>query len=492
MNVIISREPENLEIADGIEELITHCAATAGKLYGVEKGEVSITLTNNEYIHKLNKEYRDIDNPTDVLSFAFGDSEADEPEIIPDEDVENTDYEMLGDIIISVEKAEEQAEEFGHSLKRELSFLTVHGMLHLLGYDHMEEEERKEMEEEQRYVMGKLGISRDDNDESMTIPLATAPGVAAKAPMGDYQELKPTTMKADPNHKSGFVAVIGRPNVGKSTLINSLIGQKIAIMSDKPQTTRNRIMCVLTKPDVQMIFLDTPGIHKPIDKLGEYMVKVAEGTLQEVDAIIFVVDATEKFGPGERYILERLQSTKRPVVLAINKLDLIEQRETVLPIITSYSEKYDFAAIIPISAKEEMNLDGVVDEVKKYLPNGPQYYPEDMVTDQPERLIIAELIREKVLHNTRDEVPHAIAVDVDEMKTRDNGDQYVRATIYVERDSQKGIIIGKKGAMLKEIGALARKDIEMLLGTKCFLDLWVKVLKDWRSRSKALKNFGFE
>lgn len=477
MNVIISREPEGLEIAEGMEELVTHAAAVCGKLYGVKNGEVSITLTDNEYIHKLNKEYRNIDNPTDVLSFAFADS--DEPEIIPDDEVENTDYEMLGDIIISIEKAEEQAQEFGHSLKRELSFLTAHGMLHLLGYDHMEEEERQEMEEEQRYVMGKLGITREDNDESMSIPLASAPGVSAKK------------IQLDPNHRSGFVAVIGRPNVGKSTLINSLIGQKIAIMSDKPQTTRTRIMCILTQPDVQMVFLDTPGIHKPIDKLGEYMVKAAEGTLQEVDAIIFVVDATEKFGPGERYILERLQATKRPVILAINKIDMME-REAVLPIITSYNQKYDFAATVPISAKDELNLNGVIEEVKKHLPKGPQYYPEDMVTDQPERLVIAELIREKVLHNTRDEVPHSIAVDVDEMKVRDNGDQYVRATIYVERDSQKGIIIGKKGAMLKEIGALARKDIEMLLGSKCFLDLWVKVLKDWRSRSKALREFGFE
>lgn len=477
MNVIISREPENFDVAEGIEELVTHAAATCGNLYGVKNGEVSITLTDNEYIQKLNREYRNIDSPTDVLSFAFADS--DEPEIIPDEAVENTDYEMLGDIIISIEKAEEQAQEFGHSLKRELSFLTVHGMLHLLGYDHMDEEERQEMEEEQRYVMGKLGITRDDSDKSMNIPLATAPGVSAKK------------MQLDPNHRSGFVAVIGRPNVGKSTLINSLIGQKIAIMSDKPQTTRTRIMCILTQPDVQMVFLDTPGIHKPIDKLGEYMVKAAEGTLQEVDAIIFVVDATEKFGPGERYILERLQATKRPVILAINKIDMLE-REAVLPIITSYNEKYNFAATVPISAKDELNLNGVIEEVKKHLPKGPQYYPEDMVTDQPERLVIAELIREKVLHNTRDEVPHSIAVDVDEMKLRDNGDQYVRATIYVERDSQKGIIIGKKGAMLKEIGALARKDIEMLLGNKCFLDLWVKVLKDWRSRSKALREFGFE
>ena len=292
------------------------------------------------------------------------------------------------------------------------------------------------------------------------------------------------------HHKSGFIAVIGRPNVGKSTLINSLIGQKIAIMSDKPQTTRNRILCILTRPEAQIVFLDTPGIHKPKHKLGEYMVKAAEGTLKEVDAIFFVVDATEKMGPGEYYILERLQATAKPVILVVNKLDLIE-KEQVLPIISHYTDKYPFVGVVPISAKEEMNLDALIEEVEKYLPEGPQYYPEDMVTDQPERLIVAELVREKALQLTRDEVPHAIAVDVDEMKARDNGDTYIRATIYVERDSQKGILIGAKGSMLKEIGRLARADIEMLLGTRVFLDLWVKVKKDWRDRDSVLRGFGF-
>ena len=270
--------------------------------------------------------------------------------------------------------------------------------------------------------------------------------------------------------KSGFVAVIGRPNVGKSTLINSLIGQKIAIMSDKPQTTRNKIMCVLTTDNEQVIFLDTPGIHKPLHKLGEYMVKAAEGTLKEVDAILFVVDATEDLGGGERYIMDRLQATKKPVILIVNKLDLID-RQSVLPIIEKYTKAYDFAGVVPISAKEKMNLDSLLAELNKYLPEGPQYYPADTVTDQPERLIAAEMIREKVLHLTRDEIPHAIAVDIEEMKSRANDKVYIRATIYVERESQKGIVIGKRGALLKEIGALARKDIETMLGSKTYLDL---------------------
>lgn len=290
--------------------------------------------------------------------------------------------------------------------------------------------------------------------------------------------------------KSGFVAVIGRPNVGKSTLINSLIGQKIAIMSDKPQTTRNKIMCVLTTDNEQVIFLDTPGIHKPLHKLGEYMVKAAEGTLKEVDAILFVVDATEDLGGGERYIMERLQATKKPVILIVNKLDLID-RQSVLPIIEKYTKAYDFAGVVPISAKEKMNLDSLLAELNKYLPEGPQYYPADTVTDQPERLIAAEMIREKVLHLTRDEIPHAIAVDIEEMKSRANDKVYIRATIYVERESQKGIVIGKRGALLKEIGALARKDIETMLGSKTYLDLWVKVKKDWRDRSNVLHELGF-
>ena len=292
-------------------------------------------------------------------------------------------------------------------------------------------------------------------------------------------------------HKSGFVAVIGRPNVGKSTLINSLIGQKIAIMSDKPQTTRNRILCVLTQPDAQMVFLDTPGVHKPLHKLGEYMAHTVENTLKEIDVILFVVDVTEKMGAGERFILERLAATRRPVVLVVNKLDLID-REMVLPIIDGYRKQYEFAGVVPISAKEKDNLEALLGEVKKYLPDGPAYYPEDMVTDQPERLIVAELVREKLLELTRDEVPHSVAVDVDEMKTRPKGDIYIRATIYVERDSQKGIIIGGHGVTLKEAGRRARHDIETLLGAKVYLDLWVKVQRDWRNRPSILKNLGFD
>ena len=293
------------------------------------------------------------------------------------------------------------------------------------------------------------------------------------------------------NYKSGFVSVIGRPNVGKSTLINSLIGQKIAIMSDKPQTTRNKILCVLTQDDAQILFIDTPGIHKPKHKLGEYMVKAAENTLKEVDVILFVVDATENIGAGELYIMERLQSTQAPVILVVNKVDQINKQQ-VLPVISRYSDKLNFVGAIPISAKEKTNLDQLVEEIKKYLEEGPQYYPSDMITDQPERLVIGELIREKALHLTKEEIPHAIAVDIEEISKRNNDDLYIRATIYVERESQKGIVIGAKGSLLKEIGQLARADIENLLGSKVYIDLWVKVKKDWRNRESILKSFGYE
>lgn len=292
-------------------------------------------------------------------------------------------------------------------------------------------------------------------------------------------------------YKSGFVAIVGRPNVGKSTLLNGLIGQKVAIMSDKPQTTRNKILCVLTLPEAQILFIDTPGIHKPKHKLGEYMVQTAENTLHEVDVIIFVIDATAEPGAGDQYILERLKSVKTPVILAINKIDQMQPAE-LLPVITQYADKFNFAAVVPISALHTTNLAELIAEVKNYLTPGPQYYPEDMLTDQPERMVIAELIREKILHLTREEIPHAIAVDIEEITTRNNDNLYIRAVIYVERESQKGIVIGSGGKLLKEIGYLARKDIENLLGSKSFLDLWVKVKRDWRNKDNTLRSFGYE
>ncbi|MGI8383310.1 GTPase Era [Robertmurraya sp. P23] len=292
-------------------------------------------------------------------------------------------------------------------------------------------------------------------------------------------------------HKSGFISIIGRPNVGKSTFLNRVIGQKIAIMSDKPQTTRNKVQGVLTTNDAQLVFIDTPGIHKPKHKLGDFMMKVAQNTLKEVDIVLFMVNAEEGFGRGEEFILDKFQSIKTPVFLVINKIDLVHP-DQLMEIIVSYKEKYPFAEIIPISALEGNNLEVLLDVIKKYIPEGPQYYPADQVTDHPERFIVSELIREKALHLTREEIPHSLAVVIEKMERLEDKDVvHVMATIIVERDSQKGIIIGKQGSMLKEIGKRARQDIENLLGTKVFLELWVKVQKDWRNKMSQLRDFGF-
>jgi GTPase len=290
--------------------------------------------------------------------------------------------------------------------------------------------------------------------------------------------------------KSGFVSIIGRPNVGKSTLLNQVIGQKVAIMSDKAQTTRNKIHGVYTTDKAQIVFLDTPGIHKPQSKLGNYMMQVAEGTLNEVDAILFLIDVSEGLGGGDRYIIERLQQVKTPVILVLNKIDKVKP-EDVLNIIVQYKDLYNFAEIVPVSAMQGSNVDRLLEQAVKYLDEGPMYYPADQVTDHPEQFVCAELIREKILHLTREEIPHSIAVTIEDMKVEENGLVHIMAVIFVERDSQKGIVIGKSGALLKEIGRLARKDIETLLGSKCFLELWVKVKKDWRNQERVLKDLGF-
>ncbi|GAA0408302.1 GTPase Era [Paenibacillus motobuensis] len=290
--------------------------------------------------------------------------------------------------------------------------------------------------------------------------------------------------------KSGFVAIVGRPNVGKSTLMNQVIGQKIAIMSDKPQTTRNKIHGVYTTNEMQIVFLDTPGIHKRQSKLGDFMNTTALNTLGEVEAVLFLVDAAEGLGGGDRFIIEKLKGLSTPVILVLNKIDRVEP-EALLPLIEEYSKLHDFAEIVPISAMLGNNVNTLLEQLGKYLPEGPQYYPEDQITDHPEQFVCAELIREKILHMTREEVPHSIAVTIEDMRVQDNGVVYVGAVIFVERDSQKGIIIGKQGAMLKEVGKRARMDIERLLGSKIFLELWVKVKKDWRNQERILKDLGF-
>ncbi|EGQ3584131.1 GTPase Era [Staphylococcus pseudintermedius] len=291
-------------------------------------------------------------------------------------------------------------------------------------------------------------------------------------------------------YKSGFVTIIGRPNVGKSTFVNRVIGHKIAIMSDKAQTTRNKIQGVMTQQDAQIVFLDTPGIHKPKHKLGDYMMKVAKNTLSEIDAVTFMVNVNEEIGRGDEYIMEMLKTVKTPVFLVLNKIDLVHP-DALMPRIEQYQRYMDFAEIIPISALEGHNVDHFINVLKSYLPEGPQYYPDGQISDHPEQFVVSELIREKILQTTSEEIPHAIGVNVERMTQESEDRVHIEAVIYVERDSQKGIVIGKGGKKLKEVGKRARLDIEHLLGSKVYLDLWVKVQKDWRNKSSFIKQMGY-
>ena len=299
-------------------------------------------------------------------------------------------------------------------------------------------------------------------------------------------------MEENTQKKSGFVTLIGRPNVGKSTLMKHLIGQKIAITSDKPQTTRNRIQTVYTDDRGQIIFVDTPGIHKAKNKLGEYMVNVAEHTLKDVDVILWLVEPSTFIGAGERHIAEQLNKVKTPIILVINKIDTVKNQDEILTFMAAYKDVCDFAEIVPLSALKEKNTDLLTELIFRYLPYGPQFYDEDTVTDQPMRQIAAELIREKALRLLNDEIPHGIAVTIERMKERPDGIMDIDASIVCERDSHKGIIIGKGGSMLKRIGTEARKDIEHMMDIQVNLKLWVKVRKEWRDSELYMKNYGYD
>ena len=290
--------------------------------------------------------------------------------------------------------------------------------------------------------------------------------------------------------KSGFVAIVGRPNVGKSTFMNYVLGQKIAIMSDKAQTTRNKIQGVYTKEDAQIVFLDTPGIHKPKHELGEFMVKSAYSALKEVDAVLFMVNVSEKRGPGDDFIIEKLKGIKTPIFLVLNKIDLVTP-EVLLERVESYKDALDFAGVFPISVLQGNNVNELMEGLINALPEGPQYYLADQITDHPEYFVVSELIREKILQLTQEEIPHSVAVTVDKMQKDEFDKVHVYANIIVERKSQKGIIIGKGGRLLKEIGTRARRDIQQLLGNKVYLELWVKVEKDWRKRKSNLQEYGY-
>lgn len=424
--------------------------------------EVSVTFCGADEIKRLNAEFRNKDSVTDVLSFPMLENgEIDEDEIVEGECV------PLGDIVICAERAEEQAKEYGHSFEREICFLAVHSTLHLLGLDHeADKADELYMNRVQEEILQKMGLPRGEVKD-------------AEKPSHDEK-----------NEKTGFIAIIGRPNVGKSTFMNAALGEKVAIVSSKPQTTRNRITGVLTKGDCQYVFIDTPGIHKPKNKLGEFMMKSADDSLTATDGIVFIADACEMPGKSDIDIIAKIKATKAPAVLVLNKTD-IAKKDKLLAIMAKYNELYDFKSIIPISALNNDGVETVIEEITGFLRPERWYFPEDMVTDQPERQICAEIIREKLLRLNSDEIPHGIAVVIEDFKEEKNLIS-IRAEIYCEKQAHKKIIIGKNGEALKKVATYAREDMENLLGEKVFLDLWVKVKENWRDNALSLNRLGFK
>lgn len=424
--------------------------------------EISLTFVDNEKIHELNKEYRGKDAPTDVLSFPMfenGEIEYDD---------ESDEPCAIGDIVISLEKAKEQAEEYGHSLEREASFLAVHSVLHLLGFDHeVSEEDDEYMKESAEEILSSIGLRRDISD---------AVEGSSKVPVKEQ--------------KTMFISLIGRPNVGKSTLLNAIVGEKVAAVSKKPQTTRNRITGIHTVGCEQYVFVDTPGLHKPKNKLGEFMVNAAETAIPDTDAVVFMAEVNDSIHPQDREIIERIKKAKLPAILVLNKTDICNKGK-LLDNMAKFNELYDFVSIIPASALKGENIDIIMNELKPFLRNEPWFYPEDMITDQTVRTISAEIIREKLLRLLDEEIPHGTAVTVEDYEETEKLIK-IRAEIYCEKDAHKKIIIGKNGETLKKAATFAREDIEEMTSKKVFLDLWVKVKENWRDSELNMARLGFK
>lgn len=424
--------------------------------------EISLTFVDNEKIHELNKEYRQKDAPTDVLSFPMfenGEIEYDD---------ESDEPCAIGDIVISLEKAVEQAEEYGHSLEREAAFLAVHSVLHLLGFDHeVSEEDDEYMKESAEEILSSIGLRRDISD--------SVEG-SSKIPVKEQ--------------KTMFVSLIGRPNVGKSTLLNAIVGEKVAAVSKKPQTTRNRITGIHTVGNEQYVFVDTPGLHKPKNKLGEFMVNAAETAIPDTDAVVFMAEVADSIHPQDKEIISRIKKAKLPAILVLNKTDVCNKGK-LLDNMAKFNELHDFVSIIPASALKGDNLDIIMNELKPFLRNEPWFYPEDMITDQTVRTISAEIIREKLLRLLDEEIPHGTAVTVEDYEETEKLIK-IRAEIYCEKDAHKKIIIGKNGETLKKAATFAREDIEEMTGKKVFLDLWVKVKENWRDSELNMARLGFK
>ena len=437
---------------------------------------VDVLLTTDEGIREINLEQRQIDAATDVLSFPMLELTPGTPPDGTGEDELDPETGLcpLGDMVISVDRAKAQAEEFGHSVQREIAYLAVHSVLHLLGYDHLDEGPQKaRMREREEAILEELGITRDHWNEELDAPLIEE--VPEEVPV----------------KRCGMITLCGRPNVGKSTLTNALVGEKVAIVSSKPQTTRNRICAVLTRGENQFVFLDTPGLHKAANRLGDYMVDVVKKSVADVDAVLLLVEPIANVGRPEKELIQQIKRMKVPSVLVINKIDTVEKGQ-LLAVMEAYSKEHDFTAILPISAKRKEGLEELLDLAATFLPEGSQLFPRDVVTDQPERQICAEIVREKLLYCLDKEIPHGTAVEVTKFSERDNGIIDLHVTIYCEKASHKGIIIGKQGSMLKKISTMAREDVERFMGTKVYLETWVKVKENWRDNLNLIRNFGFD
>ena len=466
-----------LEGANPYKPLLTRVIAAALEAENVAiPCGVDVLLTTNEGIREINLEQRQIDAATDVLSFPMLELTPGVPPTGEGEDELDPETGLccLGDMVISVERAKEQAAEFGHSIQRELAYLAVHSVLHLLGYDHLDEGPQKaRMRAREEAILEGLGVTRESWNEDLDKPL--------EPEQEEEVEIK----------RCGILTICGRPNVGKSTLTNALVGEKIAIVSNKPQTTRNRICAILTRGDSQFVFMDTPGLHKAANRLGDYMVDVVKKSVADVDGVLLLVEPIPNVGGPERELIDQIKRLKVPSVLVINKIDTVEKAQ-LLAVMEAYSQVHDFTAILPISAKRKEGLEELLDILQTFLPEGPQLFPWDVVTDQPERQICAEIVREKLLYCLDKEIPHGTAVEVTKFSERDSGIIDLHVTIYCEKASHKGIIIGKQGAMLKKISTMAREDVERFMGTKVYLETWVKVKENWRDNLNLIRNFGFD
>lgn len=466
-----------LEGANPYKPLLTRVIAAALEAENVAiPCGVDVLLTTNEGIREINLEQRQIDAATDVLSFPMLELTPGVPPTGQGEDELDPETGLccLGDMVISVERAKEQAAEFGHSIQRELAYLAVHSVLHLLGYDHLDEGPQKaRMRAREEAILEGLGVTRESWNEDLDKPL--------EPEQEEEVEIK----------RCGILTICGRPNVGKSTLTNALVGEKIAIVSNKPQTTRNRICAILTRGDSQFVFMDTPGLHKAANRLGDYMVDVVKKSVADVDGVLLLVEPIPNVGGPERELIDQIKRLKVPSVLVINKIDTVEKSQ-LLAVMEAYSQVHDFTAILPISAKRKEGLEELLDILQTFLPEGPQLFPRDVVTDQPERQICAEIVREKLLYCLDKEIPHGTAVEVTKFSERDSGIIDLHVTIYCEKASHKGIIIGKQGAMLKKISTMAREDVERFMGTKVYLETWVKVKENWRDNLNLIRNFGFD